>query len=278
MKNFSKLTIAVSSSLFGALTVMLPSEAATFASSSSSFFFSDFSQSPDAVLTDTDSDVSVTSSGEGTAFTDTDAEAFFSQDPDSAFAFNEVFSEVFGEGANYSGTAESEASVLGQFEVSANTIFSFDFLASLDLLTFVDDPASEQAQATGGIIFALLDEAETVLTSFELFGNLDTPGDEDVLLVDSTPDVDWTIDDSIFLSGPDELEETASIVVSGGFSKSFTTPQQLTLVEFKTSDTFVSQEPADPNPAQTPEPGSLIALAALGGVAFSRKRVKAKTA
>ena len=276
MHNISKLTIVVSSSLFSLLTVVLPSEAATFASSSSSFLFSNFSQSPDSVSTDTDVDAFVISSGDGTAITETDAEAIFSQDP--AFSFNEIFSDVFGEGENYSGTAESEASVLGQFEVSANTDFGFNFLASLDLLTFIDDSNSEQAQAIGGITFALLDEAAAVLASFELFGSLETSGDGDVLSVKSTPNIDQTIENELFISGPDELEETASIVVSGGFNQFFATSQQLTLVEFKTSEAFVSQESADPNPVQTPEPGTLFALASLGGIAFSLRRTKAKAA
>ena len=269
-KTSLKTAVVVSSGLYSFLMVALPGEAATFATSTGSFSFGDFSQLPASVSTSTDTDT--VSSGDGSIITDATASAFFNQNP--AFSLNMVVSEALGEGANYLGIAESEASVLGQFEILENTNFEFAFVGLLDLFTAIDDPVTEQAQATGGITFALLDEAATVLTSFEIFGTLDTPSDGDELFVDSTPNLDWTIDDAVFFSGPNELVETASIVVSGEYSQSFDESQLLTLVEFKTSETFISREPVGQPPVQTPEPGILLSLASLGGVAFSLRRAK----
>lgn len=264
----SKRTIVLSSSIVGLLAVAPPGEAVTFATSNSSFSFNNFSQIPESVSTTTDSDTISISSEDGTVITDADASALFNQDP--TFSLNTAVSEAFGEGSNYLGIAESQASVLGQFEVLANTSFDFNFVGLLDLFTSIDDPSSEQVQATAGITFALMDEATTVLSSFELFGNLNTPGDGDELFVESTPNINWTIDDGIFFSGLNELEETASIVVSGSYSQSFTAPKLLTLVELKSGETFVSQEPVAP--AQTPEPGSLFTLVSLGGIILGLKK------
>lgn len=269
-QNASKTAVVISSSIIGLLTAVLPGEAATFATSTSAFSFGDFSQTPISVSTETETDTSavVISSGEGRVINDAQASALFNQDP--TFSLNRAISESFGEGSNYLGFAESQASVLGQFEILANTTFNFAFAGLLDIFTSIDDADSEQAQATAGITFALLDETANVLSSFELFGNLNTPGGGDTLFVESTANVDWTIDEDAFFSGPDELEEIAFLQVSGSYSERFTAPSRLTLVEVKASETFVSQEPV----AQTPEPGVVLALLSLSGVAFSLKKRK----
>mgnify|MGYP001803645577 CR=1 FL=1 len=272
IKNLFKTTIVFSSGLCSLLVVALPGEAITFARSTSSFSFNNFSQPPSSVSTSADTDTLTLSSGDGTAIAEADAAALFSQDP--AFSLNRVVSEALGTGSNYLGIAESQASVLGQFEVLANTSFDFSFIGLLDLFSEVDDPVSEQAQATAGITFALLNEAATVLSSFELFGNLNTPGDGDVLSVDSTPNVNRTIDSSVFSSGPDNLAETASIVVSGNYSQSFVQAQRLTLGEVKASDALVAQTPSVQPPVQTPEPGILLALVSLGGGILGLRQTK----
>ena len=273
-RNASKATAVISSSIISLLAAVLPGEAATFATSTSAFSFGNFSQIPNSVSTSTETDTNATviTSGEGRVINDAQASALFNQDP--AFSLNRTISESFGEGSNYLGFAESQASVLGQFEILANTTFNFAFSGLLDLFTSIDDADSEQAQATAGITFALLDETANVLSSFELFGNLNTPGGGDALFVESTANVDWTIDDDAFFSGSDELEEIAFLQVSGSYSERFNAPNRLTLVEVKTSETYVSQEPV----AQTPEPGMLVALLSLSGVAFSLRKTKGKAA
>lgn len=271
-QNASKTAVVISSSIISLLTTVFPSEAATFATSTGAFSFGNFSQTPNAVSTSTETDTSaiVISSGEGRVINDAQASALFNQDP--AFSLNRTISESFGDGSNYLGFAEGQASVLGQFDILANTTFNFAFSGLLDLFTSIDDADSEQAQATAGITFALLDETANVLSSFELFGNLNTPGGGDTLFVESTANVDWTIDEDAFFSGPNELEEIAFLQVSGSYSERFTAPSQLTLVEVKTSETYVSQAPV----AQTPEPGIVLALLSLSGVAFSLKKTQYK--
>lgn len=270
LQKISKITVVATSSLVGLIVAGLPSEAATFATSNSFFSFDNFSQIPDSVSSSTDSDTTSISSGDGSVIAEAEAFALFERDP--AFSINTAVSEAFGEGSNYLGIAESNASILGQFEVAANTNFAFDFSGFLDLFTSVDNPRSEKAQATAGIAFALLDQAANVLSSFELFGTLSTPDGDDELFVESTPDLAWDIGNADFFSGPDKLEERAFVEVFGSYSEQFTTPKQLTLVEFKLSETFVSEEPA----AQTPEPGTLLALVSLGGVAWGLRSKKDK--
>lgn len=270
LQKISKTSVVISSSLIGLIIAAVPSEAATFATSNSFFSFNNFSQIPDSVSSSTDTNT--ISSGDGSVITEAEASALFSRDP--AFSLNETVSEALGEGSNYLGIAESEASVLGQFEIAANTNFSFTFAGFLDLFTLIDNPLSEQAQATAGITFALLDEAATVLSSFELFGILNTPGDGDDLFVESTPGLDWDIADVEFSSSPDGLEEQAFVEVFGSYSQQFTAPTQLTLVELKLNETFVSEEPS----AQTPEPGTLLALMALGGAAWGLQNNKRRAA
>ena len=263
LQKISKTTVVVSSSLIGLIVAAVPGEAATFATSNSFFSFDNFSQIPDSVSSSTDTNT--LSSGDGSVITEAEASALFNRDP--AFSLNETVSEALGSGSNYLGLAESEASVLGQFDIAANTSFSFTFAGFLDLFTSIDNPLSEQAQATAGITFALLDEAATVLSSFELFGVLNTPGEGDDLLVESTPELDWDIADAEFSSSADGLEEQAFVAVFGSYSQQFTAHKQLTLVELKLNEALVSEEPT----VQTPEPGSLLALMSLGGVAWSLK-------
>ena len=272
LNKISKTTLVVSSGLVGLIVAALPGEAATFATSNSFFSFGNFSQTPASVSSSTDSDTTSISSGAGSVLTEAEASAFFDRDP--AFSGNTTVSEAFGEGLNYLGLAESEASVLGQFEVAANTNFTFDFTGFLELFTSIDDPLSEQAQATAGITFALLDEAATVLSSFELFGTLSTSGKADDLFVESTPDLDWDITDAEFVSGPDLLAEQAFVEVFGSYAQQFTTAQQLTLVELKLSEAFVAAEPA----AQTPEPSTLLAVISLGGAAWKLRNNKSRAA
>ncbi|NEP18200.1 MAG: hypothetical protein F6J97_15060, partial [Leptolyngbya sp. SIO4C1] len=136
--------------LTGALVGALPSEAATLASSSASFIFTNFSQSPTATQTDTLSDSQSIGS---TVITDSDASALAATIP--SFALNDTFGEVIGSGTLYSGTAEAEAEVIAEFDLTSNSLFSFNFTAVLELVTSIDLPGLEQAEALGELDFAL---------------------------------------------------------------------------------------------------------------------------
>lgn len=93
------------------------------------------------------------------------------------FAFNETQSIASGEGYNYLGVAQSSAAILGLFSVKKDETFAFNFGATLDLVTSIDDPSIEDAHAWGKISFNIINACTgLLLDSFSLFGNLGAKG------------------------------------------------------------------------------------------------------
>lgn len=93
------------------------------------------------------------------------------------FAFNETQSIASGEGYNYLGVAQSSAAILGLFSVKQHETFAFNFGATLNLFTSIDDPSREDAHAKGKISFKIINACTgLLLDSFSLFGNLGTIG------------------------------------------------------------------------------------------------------
>lgn len=246
-------TAIISAGVTGALTAALPGNAATLALSEGTALFNNFTQSPIGTDTSVTVDTLTISSGSPVVVEGT-ASAFFEENPPTAL--NTVISQAFGSGSNYLGIAESEAAILGQFEIAANTVFGFDFLGDLNLQTQIDDPSRERASAAVGIVFALLsdasvDEPPIVLDAFEVFAQLQTPGDNDQLTAQATPDINWQFDQADLTGAPDGLTESAIATFSGTYNRFFEQSALLTLVEVKTSQAKVKA---------VPEFSSLIAL------------------
>ena len=179
-------------------------------------------------------------------------------------ASNLSMSEALGEGRNYLGLAETEATVVGNFVVEADTPFSFDFSAELDLTTSIDAPPAENATASGDISWALVDTANNnVLDSFSLVGNLTTLGDNDFLALQASENIDLT--DPVLDSNIGGNEEFITTVVDGRVERSYNEQRNLTLVELKRTEAKVT----------APEPSTNIALlisSSLIGVALKRRR------
>ena len=241
-----------------------PSKAATFASSFSEFEFNNFSQAPSTVETFSDTNALPQVFGEdGIAEAKAEADAIFVQVP-PIFGGNVNFSKASGDGQAYSAFANSESRVVGNFEIEADTIFSFDFLTDFNLATSIDNFPSENARASGDISFFLLDiENDTILDSFNLAGNLATQGDNDFIDLQASDNV--SLNEPFIDSNFGGLEESLEVFVSGSFERTFANQTNLALIEVKQNTVL----------AKAPEPSTGVALllsSSVIGFMVKRKR------
>jgi hypothetical protein len=241
-----------------------PSQAATLASSSGTLNFTRFSQSPTATSTKTDIEALVIGIGSGMAAAFADAKAAFIVSPPTAS--NSSLSLALGEGRDYLGLANSQATVIGNFNVDAGTNFSFDFLGNLTLATSIDNPPAENARAAGDISFALFDRTnKSLLDFFSVAGNLTTEGDDDFIGVQKSDNVTFTNRDTNFNFGGKQEFATASF--QGSLQRYFPNQTNLTLIEVKRNRARVS----------VPEPSTNIAAILVAGVvSVALKRQKSQ--
>lgn len=237
----------------GSVLGTAPSQAATFAYSGGDFNFTNINQTPLGIGTQTNTDTLAIGNG-GNVDTFAQAGAVFLVSPPKASTSG--LSVALGENKDYLGEAESQSKVIGNFVVEANTPFSFDFTANLDLETSIDNPPAENARAAGDISFKLIDTTdESVLDFFSLTGNLATQGDNDFIAYQKSDNVtvrELAVPASEF--GGNQEYATASI--GGSLQRSFTNKTNLALVQVKSNRTRVT----------APEPSSILALLCCGSV------------
>ncbi|MBD2605817.1 hypothetical protein H6G81_15150 [Scytonema hofmannii FACHB-248] len=262
IKFCKRVLLLATPAIASSMLAISPSKAATFASSQGQFIFTQFSQSPTATSTNTDTETLVIGIGNGMATAFAEAEAAFIVSP--PIALNSSLSIALGEGRDYLGLANSQATVIGNFDVDANTNFSFDFLGNLTLLTSIDNPPAENARAFGDISFALFDtNNNSLLDIFSVAGNLTTEGDEDFIGVQKSDNVIFINRGSNFNFGGQEEFITASF--AGSLQRYFPNQTNLTLIEVKRNQARVS----------VPEPSTNVAailVAGVIGVALKRKK------
>ncbi|NES84340.1 MAG: hypothetical protein F6K10_24640 [Moorea sp. SIO2B7] len=251
----------------GSVLAAAPSLAATFALSKGSFDFRNFSTDPLEVVTMSEADTFVISTG-GEVIVEANAESNFNPDsPDPLQrARNKSLSTAEGEGSNYRGIAESFAGLIGyNFFVDAGETFSFDFNGFLDLITMIDNPPAESASAEGTVVFELYDtnDLSTPIDFFALSGNLETLGYDD-FLVSAHSDNVFAYNDFTKLFGG--TEEFALADVQGYYERTFETATYLTLVEVKTNKVTV----------KAPESSNLLGLLFFGLLSIGY-RVKTKS-
>ncbi|NET65719.1 MAG: hypothetical protein F6K63_15520 [Moorea sp. SIO1G6] len=251
----------------GSVLAAAPSLAATFALSKGSFDFRNFSTDPLEVVTLSEADTFVISTG-GEVIVEANAESNFNPDsPDPLKrARNKSLSTAEGEGSNYRGIAESFAGLIGyNFFVDAGETFSFDFNGFLDLITMIDNPPAESASAEGTVVFELYDtnDLSTPIDFFALSGNLETLGYDD-FLVSAHSDNVFAYNDFTKLFGG--TEEFALADVQGYYERTFETATYLTLVEAKTNKVTV----------KAPESSNLLGLLFFGLLSIGY-RVKTKS-
>ena len=255
------LTPCIASSILAAS----PSQAATLARSEGVLEFTRFSQNPSGTGTATNTNtVTIANNGMVNAFAN--AEATFIVAPPTAS--NLSLSLAFGEGRDYLGLAESEVTVIGNFDVDANTPFSFDFKSNLKLETSIDNSQAENARAAGDISLALLDTASnSTIDFFSLMGNLTTPGDDDFIAYQKSNNI--SLGNPVTTSNFGGNQESATASVQGFLQRYFDSKTSLTLIEVKRNQARVT----------APEPSTCLALLFSCGVigVASKGRRKEKT-
>ncbi len=228
------------------------SKAATFGLSNSEVELINFSQIPENV--DTFGGVNIETIGKGgmvKAVADADAE-FFIIPP---FATNSNISYAYGENQDYLGLAESESEIIGYFDIKADTDFSVDYAAILNLETSIDNPPAENARASGDISFFLYDiDNEKVLDYFNLTGNLVTEGDNDFVGFKKSDNVN--VVQKISQPNFGGKEESLIAFVEGSVSRYFADDTNLALLEVKRNRVRV----------KAPEPSISLALLVSSGV------------
>lgn len=264
MKHYLQLTkqflLVITPLLASSVFATSPSLAATFASSQGEFEFTGFSQSPSRVSTSTNSNtLPIEPSDSVIALAQ--VQAFFVQ-KFPAQAFNTSLSLAIGGNVPSEGQAESKASLLGVFNVKANTAFSFNFAGSLNLLTSIDNPPVENARASGDIYFALFDTANNDILEFlNLSGNLITKGNDDFITYEKSDNVTLNNLDRVTNFGG--TQESAAVSVDGFVKRTFASPTNLALIQVKSNKVTV----------KTPEPSTSLAfLLSCGAVGLVLKR------
>lgn len=266
MKKYSgllnKFLLFATPALASSFVSISPSKAATFAFSQGEVLFPEFSQSPSNVAVDTEAHT-LAISEEGMVGAIAEAEAIFLIEP--AVAFNSSLSEAFGESQNYLGIAESEASVIGNFDIEANTNFSFDFISDLELATSIDNPPKESARASGEISFSLIDTVNNdVLDYFNLVGNIVTEGDDDFVALQKSDNV--ILSEPFSAPGFGGLQEFLAVSIEGSLERYFVDETTVALIEVKRNRAEVK--------AAVPEASNTVALLLASGVVaiLSRRR------
>lgn len=243
-----------------------PSSAATLANSAAEVTIDNFSHRPGdtgtSAITDTD-----TTSFDGLAIAEANANAAFIVNCQQLLAQNLSETKVSGGGDRYSGLAQSQASVIGDFSLGAEETFSFTFQAILHSLISVDNPESELASASGKISFWVIDTVTSILLdSFELVSGLHSANG--ILL--NVSGTEGFQDTKINFSPPSEASVTQSLLsASGVYARTFNSATQLRLVEVKNNIAEAAAEPV-------PEPSAILGTAMFLGLLFKSRKFKHK--
>lgn len=248
------------------MLVASPTKAATFATSQGQSLFANFSQDPFSTETITDTQTIAISTG-GSAAALNDAEALFLVNPPVGSSLSS--SRALGNNKNYFALAESTTVVHGSFNVEAGTLFSFDFITSLDLETSIDIPIQEIAISAGKASFVLFDVVhENSLEFFNIFGNLKSFDDTDFLSIEKSENVTLLEPGSLFQQSFGGNQEFATAFVQGRVEHKVEKNTVLALIEIRKNQAIV----------QSPEPSSILALlvySAILGISL-KKRHKEK--
>jgi hypothetical protein len=236
-----------------------PSQAATLSFSGGSAVINGFSHTPYSTGTFTDTDTN-TFALSGNVQAIANANAIFVPQPVVAGS-NSSITQVNGAGSNYLGNAQSQAAIVGRFQINSGEAFSFNFLTALQLETSVDNPSFESAFADGSIQFNLFDNSTGgILDSFGLFGQLTQPGTNLFGFESSN-----SLQQVEFLN-PYFSTETRSLSFtqfSGNYMRTFDSSVDVTLAESKVNRAGVRA---------VPEPSSFLGLGLFAALILLRKR------
>ncbi len=266
---FTAFSLSIASCLVG-----VSAQAATFAESLGGLTFSNFSQAP--LVTDSTALSSSFTAGQGSNAI-ADANALFELFP-SAQASNFVANTAFTLNTPSEAFAESQASIFGSFNISAGSLFSFDFAGAVDLLTTVDK-IGESAAAFFETQYSLFDTssqpgASTELDFFRLFGQLNTPDGNDDFEIANSDAIALSTLDVNDITGLSLATEALSVGVIGRYERLFQQDTTVVLAEFKLGVAQGKQ-------VKVPEPSSslassLVLLIVLGSAVGLIKRPTAE--
>ncbi len=224
-----------------------PSQAATLAFSRGELYFNNFSENFSTIQRLNQGDTFGLANG-GLVNLQNQAITDFVPSPPEALTFGSSLAE--GESKDYFGLAETQGKILGNFNVDAGELFSFDFTARLNLATSIDEPPAENARASADISFLLFDTSDVPetnlsdfftsvlsgvnnipknpLDSFSLVGNLNSLGEDDLLAYQKSQYITLSNEFSQPIFGG--TEEFALADISGSLQRSFDKRTNLTLV------------------------------------------------
>jgi hypothetical protein len=195
------------------------------------------------------------------------ADAVFISNYQQLLAANFSESTVKGSGSEYSGLAQSQASILGDFSIDPKKPFSFTFQTVLNLVTSVDLPQSERASAKGKISFSLIDTVSNILLdSFEISQSLYSFKRGDLSLSYSNSFNPTTINFGFLAEGN---TKQSTLYTSGVYSRTFDNATNVRLVEVKNN---IAEAEAVPEPSTILCAGTTIFL----GWLTRRKQLKNK--
>ena len=249
------------------LTVgIAPSTAATIAGSVAEVSINNFSHRPTDTSTSTNTNTS-TIANSGSVISQANADAAFISNCHELLAANLSKTEVAGSGSSYSGLAQSQASVIGDFDIDAQETFSFNFQTVLNLLTSVDNRQSERASASGSISFGLINTVTNILLdSFQLASGLDSSSGLYLNLSASNSFHPTAINFNFLAEGSAAKSVFSS---SGVYSRTFDSATNLRLVEVKNNIAEAEAEPV-------PEPTTILGTAMFLGLFVRGKKLKNK--
>ncbi|MEG4802091.1 PEP-CTERM sorting domain-containing protein [Microcoleus sp. ARI1-B5] len=251
------------------LTVgIAPSSAATIAGSAAEVSIDNFSHRPTETGTSTNTNTQ-TIANQGIVISEAKADAVFISNCQELLAANLSKSEVAGSGSNYAGLAQSQAKVIGDFDIDAAETFSFNFQTVLHLFTSVDNNKSERARAIGSISFSLINTVtDILLDSFQLVSSLDSSGGRSLNLSADNSFHPTAINFNFMTEG----SATKSLLyTSGVYSRTFDSATKLTLVEVKNN--FAE---AEAQPEAVPEPSTVLGTAIFLGLFVRARKLKNK--
>jgi hypothetical protein len=251
--------------LVTSLTVgIAPSNAATIAGSAAEVSIDKFSHRPTDTSRSTNTNT-LAITNKGVVISEANAEAVFISNCHELLAANLSKSQVTGSGSNYAGLAESQATVIGDFDIDAQETFSFNFQTVLNVLTSVDNSQSERARASGNIFFGLINTVSNILLdSFELVSFLDSSGGS-YFNFSASNNFHPTKVNFNFMEEGSTAESL--LYTSGVYSRTFENATKLTLVEVKNNIAEAEAEPV-------PEPGTLLGTLTFLGWLFKSIKLK----
>jgi hypothetical protein len=239
---------------------LTPSQSATFASSQGELDFTKFSQSFSVIDKQNYGDTSPTAKGGTVEAQNIHVIINVSEQPPSVTT--SATSQVFGGSNDYTGTAKTQSQIIANFDIEAGKVFSFDFSAIVEIQTRIDNSRLETAKASGAIFFKLFDTTDipkqriadflssllsndtndkiqrSPLDFFSMTGNLNTPGNNDSIVKEKSPNVTLISEDKKFsVGGTQEVVKTA---VKASFQRSFTKRINLTLIAYRRTQVAVT--------------------------------------